>query len=261
MSFWKSIIIKKTNKGQKMEMTNKTALHKSWIFMKSNWLLSIGSTVILLFLTIFSVIPYIGVFVSIFTGLIVYSYQIYAGKKISFANDEEIVKIAKSTTFGNYFFQYFEIAFAQWLATIFIFGLLALLYFVTGIMPAMNEWYAYHSIGIITAVINISFLLFFAFLFYVYPAVVGKVIKSENFKDAFKSVFYLINPSFWKKTFNSGYFKLTFVWGLILFAGIVVGEILALIIVGFFVIYYIGLYSAVIFVYSEEITEKTTSTL
>jgi hypothetical protein len=107
-------------------------------------------------------------------------------------------------------------------------------------------------------------LLFISIISYIAPAVMGEVLKSKDFNEAFKKVFLIFNWNFWKKSFNKEYFIFVFLWSLIMLGLLISGELLIFTVIlspiGIFVLYFLGLYNGAAFVFASELLEKNFKT-
>jgi len=247
-----------------VEKTNFNALKLAWSFFKGNLKLNLLAILVMFVFTIFSLIPLLGIIFSLLTYLIVFSYQVYIGKHISvFDNEEGIIEFVKNINLSDYLFKYLPISLGAW----FGFLLVGVLYFIVfaGLFMLTGSTLNYDIYGNMqlssTSVIIILFaLILFGLLLYIYPAIMGKIFTSNNLGDAFKNVFLFFNIKFWKETFNAKYFLLILIWSIISILGIIIGEVMIfsiiLLPIGLIIIYYIGLYSALIYSYSYQIIES-----
>jgi len=73
---------------------------------------------------------------------------------------------------------------------------------------------------------------------------------SDDFTDAFKKVFLMLNPSFWKKTFNVRYMILVFIWMLVFPTAFLLAFISMFVLIGFILLFILLLYSSAIYGYA-----------
>ncbi|WP_457564319.1 hypothetical protein [Caminibacter sp.] len=251
-----------------MKKSNATALKFAGVFFSSNLALNFLTIGVVVLLALISLVPVIGIISGILLSFVVYSYQVYLGKNISGLNsEEEVVKFAKETKLGDFLFKYFNVAAGIWVGSLIVFGVIGFIFFVLGLAPLIHDYQMYKYTGNMylsssVIVVNLFFLLIYGFLFYVFPGVVGEAMKTETFADSLKKMFLLINPKFWVKTFNVKYFLLILGWSIIVTIGVIIGEVTLLFLIGFLILYYLSLYSAIIFIFSAELLEekRTTST-
>ena len=249
--------------------SNKTAINLAINFFKGNYALSFAAIAILFVISLLNFIPIIGIFFLISYAIFSLSIQIYFAKAIEeIENEEDMEDIAASTKIGEFLNKYFSTAAGGFsglliigiLLSIFI-GILLAAFGSTSIsieqMQGMNE----EQIAMILAstysipVLIISLLI--GFLFYIFPGVMGYIMSSNDFNEAFKNSFLLLNPKFWSRTFNKKYFLLILFWSIIItiatillfFLSATVILIPIVIILG----YLLSLYNAAIYIFSKEL--------
>lgn len=253
-----------------VDRSNITALKLAVSFFKGNYALSFASIAILLVLSIFSILPLIGILFVFGYSILSLAIQIYFGKKIkTIEKEEEIEEIASQTKIGDFLTKYIAEAagaflglFLISLAFVFIFTVLATIFGgsftmeeIQGMSDQEKIFYMMGAFSVPSTII----LIIGGFLLYVFPAVMGEVFLSEGFNEAFKKVFLLVNPSFWKKTFNKNYFILIVVWSIIVFIFAVISLILSstviLLPVVLILAYLLSLYNSAIYVFAKESLE------
>lgn len=205
----------------------KESLSDSWAFFKQNMTLSFIAMAIMLVLFLLSIVPIVGIVFNLLFGIVIISMQVYVGKSIiDSGSKEEFFEKVKTTQIGEFLGKYLSIGVGAWLGYFVISMVLVILSVVLmamlgglgSLQDAMSGSDEATGGGIVIAALII--FLFSAIFAYIYPLVFGKVLSSNNLSEAFKSVFLLLSPSIWKKSFNGEYFLLVLFWSLIGFAGI-----------------------------------------
>jgi len=242
-------------------MSNKLAFSLAWEFIKGNWKLTIITIIIEIALMVLGFIPVIGVIFSLLVGLVVFNEQIYFGKLVLNIRDTEgIRQAAQKTELMDFLFKYFNISLGTYLGSLIIFLILGILVFIPMSVGISTDIYGNPHINAIGILGFLVFAIVLSMLGYIYPAVMGEIIKSETFGEAFKKVFLLFNMTLWKKSFNKHYFVFTFLWFLIVLGMVIVSELLIMTVillpVGMLGMYFMGLYNGAAFVFASEIIES-----
>ena len=196
----------------------KQAYSLAWRFFSKNKLASFLAMAVIFGLYMLSVIPLLGMFIAIAAGIALFSVQTYVAKTlISSASDEEYDEKVQGTTVKELLTQHLGIASGGFLGFIVIeiimmvvmFTLLALTIGIETLtqlsdqtMTPEQQMQIFQSVG----VIGLLFMLVIMFLAYIYPLVLGKVYTSQNFGEAFTSIFTMFSPAVWKASFNGQYF-------------------------------------------------------
>ncbi|WP_281950808.1 hypothetical protein [Nitrosophilus kaiyonis] len=254
-----------------VEKSNINALKLAFSFFKGNIALSLAAIAILLVISFFSILPLIGIVFVFAYSILSLSIQIYFGRGIKEVKSiEEMENFAKDTKIGDFLTKYIAEATGAFLALFFIslvfifaFALLTAIFSGTISMEeikGMNEqqiiFYMMSSYSIPGTVM----LLIAGFFFYIFPAVMGEVILSEGFNEAFKKVFLLINPAFWKKTFKKDYFLLILFWSIIVFIfGIFIvflSSTIILLPIVLILAYILSLYNAGIYLFAKDLAKE-----
>jgi hypothetical protein len=242
-------------------MNNQTAFLLAWEFMKNNWKLTVLTILIEIALIVLGFVPILGVFFSLLLSLVIFNEQIYFGKAVllSKANVEKIREISKQTSLSKFLFEYIGIAIGSYL------GFFIVLLIIGIVAAILMNFGIYDNYGQVTITPLGYFLLliiavYLGIISYIAPAVMGEVLKSNDFSEAFKRVFLVFNWNFWKKSFNKDYFIFVFLWSLIMFGLLIIGEILVISVVlspiGILIFYFLGLYDGAAFVFASELLEK-----
>ncbi len=232
--------------------SNSNALKATLEFFKNNYSLNLITVSILMLLIFLGMVPGTGMVFMLAYSILSIAVQIYFGRVIlNVKSLEEVAQKAKETTLGDYLTQYLHVAAGAFLA------LFLLVAFIFGILSELNSL---ASNGNIAGLIGLIFLVLLAMALYTLPAAMGEVIKSDTFQDGFKNVFLILNPKFWKKTFNKEYFILISIWSLVLFfIGFLMmpfSRVLFLIPVVVILGYLTNLYSGAIYLFASEILKK-----
>lgn len=235
------------------------ALKLAWSWIKGNWQLNIVAFLIFLGLEVLSLIPIAGYLFGFAILLATISTQAYIAKKAlsgALADEKATEEEAKKTTLNEYLGNNLVIAAGAALGYAILY--VAVMVIVWGVFTAMlNSWtYYFDPMKVLTPVILIGTIVG-SMVLYVVPAVMGEIVVSETFAEAFKKVFYLFNPKVWKSCLNKEYFAFVVVWMLIV-AGLVAASLLSimslvLIPVGIFLLYFLDVYSAFIYAYANKI--------
>jgi hypothetical protein len=248
----------------KIEFTNKEAFNFAIAFIKGNWVLALVTTLIFTVLILLSYMPFpIGTLFSITYVVFSTSVQIYVArvaKESYFIEDVE--NKASNTNFSDFFLKYLQTALG-FSAGIFLFTLIfvILLGIILNILfPSLPDKISLENLSnipsqtlLLSSLIVLSLLSWFT---YVGPAVSGKVFLAESFQEAFFKTFNIINPNFWAKTLSKRYFNYIVIWSFIVFALIIVMSLmltsLIFIPIGLLILYFITLYNAIVFIYTDE---------
>ncbi|MRJ02726.1 MAG: hypothetical protein GXO19_02555, partial [Epsilonproteobacteria bacterium] len=253
-----------------IQYTNGTAMRLAWNFFKGNYALNFAVLGIFILLNLLGMVPIIGLLAVFGYSILSLSLQIYFGRKIlEIREPEEMALVSANTKIGDLLVRYLPQASGAFLA---LFLLTLLYFFLLGLiivlvaggtdmaemaqpergmeaMESMGSLMA-HSPFLITLLIGLIFL-------YPFPAVMGRVIESEDFVDGFKSIFYLFSPTLWKGTFSWDYFSLITLWSLILLVGgfviVLLFTTLFLLPIGLILAYLMTLYNGAIYLFAKEI--------
>jgi len=250
-----------------VEKNNITAMKLSFNFFKGNYALSFGALAILVVLLIFSAIPILGIIFAIFYSILSISIQIYFGKSVNeIETIDEITTKASETKIADFLTKYLSIASGGFLGLFFVALLLFFIFFIISIpfgvinmqsFSNMNSNQLMFEMATQYSIPSIIILLIIGFLLYIFPAVFGKIIFSENFNEAFKNSFLLLNPKFWKKSFNKEYFILILIWSIIVtfvyIFSIFLSSTFILLPVALLLLYLLSLYNAAIYVFAKEL--------
>ncbi len=236
-----------------MRESNDSALYLAWVFFKSNLAVSFSIIGILFLLMMFSFVPIIGFISSIlisFVGITIGAF--FAKAVIKAKTPEEMVEIAKSTTVKSLLMDNMSVAIGVYLASLIVFIIAFIVIGLLGSLVANDIAYFQYTghvsaTAIILMIIDLALILI---LFYIYPAVIGHAYMSDDFTDAFKKVFLMLNPSFWKKTFNVRYMILVFIWMLVFPTAFLLAFISMFVLIGFILLFILLLYSSAIYGYA-----------
>ncbi len=252
-----------------LERSNKTAIAAAWAFFKGNYALNFAAIAILILLNLFGMLPIIGMLFIFAYSIMSMAVQIYFGRALMEVNSlDELSDVAAETRIGELLTSYLQTAAGAFLGFFLIFLLFSLLFGVAlsmsvdmdqlqgGMMSEMQMVAMMRAGG----VVGILFLVLLAFLFYFIPGVLGEIIKSDDFTEAFKRSFWIFLPSYWKRCFNKDYFLLVLVWSLILLGvGIVMIALASSIILlplVLVVAYIVSLYNAAIYVFAADLAKE-----
>ena len=249
--------------------TNKSALDAAWRFFKGNYALNFGVIAILIVCNLLGMLPIIGLLFIFAYQILSLAVQVYFGRVVMEASSlEDVETQAAQSRIGDLLTAYLQTAAGAFLALF----LIALIFLVLMglIISASVDFEQLENgammqaqmMGMLSASGFMGLLIIFVgmFLFYFFPAVLGEVIKTDDFNAAFKKVFLLFSPSFWKRCFNKEYLTLVFIWSLIVFGiGIVLMLLASSIILLPFVLvglYLLSLYNAAIYVFAAELAKE-----
>ena len=253
-----------------LQRSNKEALKLAWGFFKGNYALNFAAIAILIVLNLLGMIPVIGILFVFAYSLLSLSVQVYFAKAIErIESEDEIEDIAANTKIAQLFGEYVHVAAGAFLALFllsFVFVLLLALVIMQGsfdvesLQNGVEAKIAMQTMVSASGIEALILLLIFAFLFYFFPAMMGRVLRSEDFVSAFKNVFLLFNPSFWKRCFNKSYFVLIFLWSLIIIGiAIVLIAMSATIILLPLVLvaaYIVSLYNSAIYIFADDLAKE-----
>ncbi len=252
-----------------MEKSNKTAIALAWNFFKGNYALNFAVIAILILLNLLGMIPIIGMLFILAYSILSLSVQIYFGRGVDKAQrPEDMAELAAQSKIADVLSAYLQVAAAAFLALFAISLVFMALFGVVvgmsgGIENMQNGVAAQAQMSVMlgsAGVAGLVLILVAAFLFYFFPAVMGRVIRSDTFVDGFKNVFLLFSPNMWKACFNKEYFVLVLVWSLILMGvGIVMIALSATIVllpVVLVIAYLLSLYNAAIYVFAADLAKE-----
>ena len=258
-----------------MQPTNANAFALAWNFFKGNYVLNFAAIAILIVFNLFGLIPIIGILFVLAYSILALAVQIYFGKKISHANvPEDMAAIAAETKIRDLFMEHVDIAAGAFLAFLIlgiVFGLLFVIVAGLGAEAVQESLQLQHmnmdindqmatiamsGVGIGGAVLFLLML----FLAYFFPAVMGRVILSEDFVSGFKNAFLIFSPALWKSCFNKDYFLLILLWSIIIFVALLVifalSATLILLPLGVVIAYILSLYNAAIYVFAAKLAQE-----
>ena len=226
----------------------KNAFRLGLEFMDRNRLLAAMTMGIFVVLSLLDAVPGLGLLAGIALGVFAQSIQIYVGRTFHAAGDIGVfVEGAEQAKLKTFLTRYAAPAFGAWtgwfilsLAFLFIFGMLVV---AAGLDPSMLEQDAIQNEADAIALLmtlaeaGIPLMLVALALTYVYPIAQGRVILSETFGEAFKSVFSVFTPSVWSAAMQKEYFVYLFffslaVIGIILLVGIAMALLIMIPILG-----------------------------
>ncbi|BCD62463.1 hypothetical protein NitYY0826_C1339 [Nitratiruptor sp. YY08-26] len=252
-----------------LEHSNKTAINAAWSFFKGNYALNFAAIAILIVLNLLGMIPIIGILFIFAYSIVSLAVQIYFGRAIAKVNDpQELVDIAAETKIGDLLTTYLQTAAGAFLGFFFIFLLFSFLFGIAismsidveqlqNGMMSQAQMIAMMSSG---GAVGLLLLVIAAFFFYFAPGVLGEIIKTDDFTEAFKKSFWIFSPSFWKRCFNKEYFVLIFIWSLILIGVGIVMVLMAssiiLLPVVLVIAYIVSLYNAAIYVFAADLAKE-----
>ena len=196
----------------------KQAYSLAWRFFTQNKLASFLAMAVIVGLYVLSIIPIIGLVISIAAGIALFGLQTYVAKTLLEAkSDEEYDEMVQNSGVKEILTKYFSVAsggfvgflIIQIIAMVLMFtsiamsiGLETLANLNSEMMPPEEKLEIFQSVGLM----GIVFVIVLLFLGYIYPIVLGKVYSSENFAEAFASAFSMFSPSVWKASLNGQYF-------------------------------------------------------
>ncbi len=247
--------------------SNKTALLLAWHFFKGNYALNFGALALLSLLSLLGIIPVLGILFVFGYWVLSYSVQIYFARAINEVDSlEQIEQKAAQTKIADFFVTYIHIAAGAFLG---VFTLILLFMMLFGALVSVNMDVETLRNGVVmsqsqmvglflsSGIGGIVMLLVGGMLLYFFPAAMGEAMVAPTFGEAFKRIFWLFLPSFWKKTLNKEYFLLILLWSLIVMvAGMVVMALSAsLILLPFALVatYLLSLYNAAIYLFAARL--------
>ncbi|NPA11207.1 MAG: hypothetical protein GXO62_03095 [Epsilonproteobacteria bacterium] len=241
-------------------MNNKTAFTYAWEFIRSNWILTAMVITILVGIGVLSFIPLIGAIFSILITLIIFNLQIYFGKLVSESQSvEDIKKFSKKTELESFLFKYINIAAGAYLGFFVLFLLVGTIY---GLVMAKFgiDYYSGGLTGFGLLWILIGMVIF-GIVGYIYPAVMGEILKTGSFMEAFKSVFNLFNPNLWKKSLNKKYFGFVSIWMLLILGLAIMSAVLIILVpVGMFFTLFLSLFSGAAYIIASNLLKEESQT-
>ncbi len=194
---------------------NLAALKLSIEFFKANYALSFAVIGVLILLSLFSYLPIIGIIFVFAYFILNLSIQIYFGRVVKNAqNEEDVANEAAQTKINEFLTLYLAEAAGAFLGLFLIALILFFIFFILAMafgganiesiqhIESMNQQEMFFQMISIYFTPSVIIFMIAGFLFYILPAVFGEVFLSEGFNEAFKKSFLLLKPSFWKRTFN-----------------------------------------------------------
>ena len=86
------------------KITNNQALKDAWVFMQSNWALSLGAISILVVFALMQYIPVVGFAFALAYSILTLSIQIYIGKAVYEDNSEGYMsRLAQNSKLSDFF--------------------------------------------------------------------------------------------------------------------------------------------------------------
>jgi len=249
-----------------MERSHKTAIALAWNFFSGNYALNFATLAILIVLNLLGIIPFVGLLFIFGYTILSLSIQIYFGRKVLEIDDPaKMREVAAQTKIGEFLTEYLPQAAGAFLAFFvitvllsFLFGTIFALLGGSGMVldPQMMERDLQKEV-VVFGIPVIIMLLLGGLLTYFLPAVLGRVIKSEDFVEAFKSAFLLFSPSLWRRCFNRRYFLFVLIWSLIMIVVailmVIMSATLVLLPLVLLLAYLVSLYNAAVYVFAEEL--------
>lgn len=197
-------------------------------FMDRNRGLAAMTMGVFFLLSILDAVPVLGLFSAVALGIFSQSVQIFVGRTFYGAEHiEAFVGTAETTPFKTFLTRYVSPAFGAWLGW-FLFGMLFIMVFFfflgfMGVDLAMFDDAALQDDAAAAATLlqmvfgaGLPLLIIGMVLGYFYPIAQGRVILSEDFGGAFKSVFSILTPTVWRAGMNKAYFSYVFSFSMVL---------------------------------------------
>jgi len=250
---------------------NRSAAEAAWHFFKGNYALNFGALAIFVLLSLLSSIPLIGLLFFAAYTILSFSAQIYFGRKVVEVDEPaQMEQVAQKTRLGDFLTTYLPQATGGFLAFFAISMLFGILFafsmdpvsFAGGAAVSGAEGMAQAMAKQLLSSLSpfsLFLLLLMAFLLYIFPAVAGRIVFSEDFGQAFRAGFLLFSPSMWKKTFRQDYFMLVAGWSLVVFGFLIISSILSssiiLLPVALVLAYILSLYNAAIYVFAQSLAK------
>jgi len=225
-------------------------------------------------LNLLGAIPVIGMLFIFAYSILSLSIQIYFARSVEqIQRVEEIAQVASETKIGDFFTRYLQVAAGAFLGLflialvfMFIFGIMVSVSGgVDAMMQAMGERGAAMQMHMSYSMVSFGLsglvlLLVAGVLFYFFPAMMGRVMREEDFVGAFKGVFTLFSPTLWKSTFNKAYFTLILLWSLVMVGVVVIAFVLAasIILLPLLLVlaYIVSLYNAAIYIFAADLAKE-----
>ncbi len=254
-----------------MTPSNATAMRLAWHFFKGNYALNFSALAILVVLSLLGALPIVGLlFFGAYT-ILSFSAQIYFGRHVAQVGEPvQMEEVAKKTRLGEYLTTYLPQAaggFLAFFAISMLFGILFTLAAATAPAAAATQAVPAGGAGMAEAIAgqilmaispaSLVVLLLAVGLLYIFPAVAGRIIFSDDFAQAFRAGFLLFSPSLWKKSFNRDYFLLVAGWSLVVFGFVLLSMALSATVIllplSLVLAYILSLYNAAIYVFAERL--------
>ena len=247
------------------ERNNKTAFNLASAFFQGNVTLNLLAIGVLVVVGLLQMVPILGIIFAFAYPILSLAVQVYVAKAIpDTPSPDALAQKAKDAKVSDLFTTYLDVA-AGGFVGLFTIAMVFMILFMlllsgtvniqamqTGDMQAVAvSMMSAGALGTMSV-----FMLIAMFLGYVFPGVMGEVVTSSDFGEAFKKSFYLLSPAFWKRTFNGAYFKLVFIWSIVVFvAALVLSWIAASILllpVALVGAYFLALYNAAVYRFAKE---------
>ncbi len=210
--------------------------------VKSNWGLAVSWGAVVVLLSLLSMVPIVGLFVSIVSSAFYYAFLLLMSHRFKETelSPESVRSVMKELSLGEAFSRYMGSGFGFWLGFIVLSILSMVLFFalafVFGGLGAISDIASYGRVGGSTlgAVFVVVFLvlIFWLWLFYVLPLMVSRAILrgKPSFESTFMAVVSIFTPSFVKESFSNNYIGIGGMWSLVLTVGII-GFTLAIVLI------------------------------
>ena len=190
----------------------------AWRFFTNNKMASFIAMGVLFVLYMFSMIPIFGLLIAIAAGIVMLSIQVYIANLIEDSNsNEEFDQNVANISPSDLLIKYMSVGSGAFVGFIVFEILMGIVFFSligmsigmdtlgamsSGQMAPEEQMMMYQSLGTVGLFIGIIMM----FIAYVYPLVLGRVLVSESFSEAFRSIFLIFSPSLWGASFNGRYF-------------------------------------------------------
>ena len=252
-----------------IQPSNKEAINIAVSFFKGNVALSLAAIAILVTLALLKVVPFIGIAFAFAYSILSFAIQIFVARQIpELQESEAIADVAARTKLGDFLTRHLDIATGGFLGIFLILMVLAMVFIQVLGMSIDSQSINSGNMQALTASIDTTgaigslllMMIVSMWLGYLLPGVMGEVMTSSTFAEAFFKSFLLFNPRFWKRTLNKDYFLLVLLWTVIVFVAAMVISwftvsifLLPVALIG---IYFLSLYNAAVYYFARELLTK-----
>ncbi len=227
--------------------------------VKANLGLAVTWSVLVVLFSLLSAIPFVGFFITLFSGAFYYGFILYCAYSLLRAEGEPNI-VFRNLKVGDVFREYLGAGFGMSLGFMLIsmamLFVMLILFVVFGSLGAISDMITYGTLreGFVGSLIvgAILVILFGMWLLYVMPLIVAKAVRTKKptFASSLIDVIRIVTPSFLKESFSGMYIPVGAMWSLIITVGLIAFFLTFVLIitipVSLLILYWINVYLAVV---------------